>query len=442
MATELEGGDYGAFMERFELLPPQSQQTEKLPLHGLTFAIKDIFDVSGRVTGFGNPDWARTHGPAGATSPVVLAALAAGATGVGKTIMDEMGCSIDGENAHYGTPTNPCAPDRVPGGSSSGSAAAVAAKLVDFSLGTDTGGSVRVPAAYCGIFGLRPSHGLVSTENVVPMSQMFDTVGWFARDISTLSRVSNVLLPLPADNTIKQPTQFTIPKDCFEILGSLRDQTYQVLNASIAKRFGSDAVDNRNLGEFVSNNVPTIGKFISDFSKSESPSVPALSAISYVVGCLQRSEFKANHAEWVNTVKPNLGPGIRERVHGAITSEAGPMEEFHVLRTEFKAALDALVKDDGILVIPTVPGSPPKLRTEAAALENFRARAFSLLAIAGLSGFCQLSIPLGVRDGVPVSVSLVARHGADRFLLSVAEELYEALKEESKKAWSSSDSSS
>jgi len=154
-----------------------------------------------------------------------------------------------------------------------------------------------------------------------------------------------------------------------------------------------------------------------------------------------RSEFKANHAEWVNTVKPNLGPGIRERVHEAITSEDGPMEDFHALRTEFKSALSALVKDDGILAIPTVPGSPPKLRMEASALENFRARAFSLLSIAGLSGFCQLSIPLGVRDGVPVSVSLVARHGADWFLISVAQELYETLKEETKKAWSSSDSS-
>uniref|UniRef100_A0A804MT36 Amidase domain-containing protein n=1 Tax=Zea mays TaxID=4577 RepID=A0A804MT36_MAIZE len=311
------------------------------------------------------------------------------------------------------------------------------------SPGTDTGGSVRVPAAYCGIFGLRPSHGLVSTENVIPMSQMFDTVGWFARDLSMLSCVSNVLLPLAADNTIKQPTHVTIPKDCFEILGSLSDQTYQILNASVAKRFGNDAVDNRNLGEFVSANVPTVGKFISDFSRSEAPSVPALSVISYVMRCLQRSEFKANHGEWVKTVKPNLGPGIRERVHEAIASEDGPMEDFHVLKTEFKSALSALIKDDGILAIPTVPGSPPKLRMEAVALENFRARAFSLLSIAGLSGFCQLSIPLGVRHGVPVSVSLVACHGADRFLLSVAQELYGTLKQETKKAWSwsSSDSS-
>lgn len=178
-AVSVKGGEHGAFMEKFVLLPPPPthRQKQQPPLHGLTFAVKDIFDMSGHVTGFGNPDWARTHAPAAGTSPVVLATLAAGATSVGKTVMDEMAYSINGENAHYGTPTNPCAPDRVPGGSSSGSAVAVAANLVDFSLGTDTGGSVRVPAAYCGIFGLRPSHGLVSTENVIPMAQMFDTVG-------------------------------------------------------------------------------------------------------------------------------------------------------------------------------------------------------------------------------------------------------------------------
>ncbi|KAF0891543.1 hypothetical protein E2562_010539 [Oryza meyeriana var. granulata] len=433
------GGDpnYGAFMERFVLPPlPSSSSQQQLPLHGLTFAIKDIFDIAGRVTGFGNPDWARTHAPAAATSPVVLATLAAGATSLGTTVMDEMAYSINGENAHYGTPTNPRAPGRVPGGSSSGSAVAVAANLVDFSLGTDTGGSVRVPAAYCGIFGLRPSHGLVSAENVIPMAQMFDTVGWFARDLSTLSRVNKVLLPL-SDDAVKQPTQVTIPMDCFQILGSLDDRTYQILNTSVAKRFGQ-AIDNRNLGDFISDNVPSIGKFIADFSESELPSVPALSVISHVMRGLQRSQFKANHAEWVNTVKPNLGPGLRERIHEAIASgDNEPLEEFQAIRAEFKSALAALLKDHGILAIPTVPGPPPKVGMEAAPLENYRARAFSLLSIAGLSGFCQVSIPLGTRNGVPVSVSLLARHGADHFLLNVAEQLYETLLDEATRAWAS-----
>ncbi|KAM0904191.1 hypothetical protein ACQ4PT_018161 [Festuca glaucescens] len=431
---EANDDDHGAFMEKFLLLPPSPSST--LPLHGLTFAIKDIFDVAGHVTGFGTPDWARTHAPAAATAPAVLAALAAGATGVGKTVMDEMAYSINGENAHYGTPANPCAPGRVPGGSSSGSAVAVAANLADFALGTDTGGSVRVPAAYCGVFGLRPSHGSVSAEGVVPMAQMFDTVGWFARDLATLSRVADVMLP-PAPAAERRPSRVTVPADCFRILGSSLDgRTYEIVNASVAKTFGSDVVDNGDLGDFVSSNVPSIGKFI--VVGSSASRVPALSAISHVMRVLQRSEFKANHAGWINTVKPNLGLGIRERVQEAIASADDPtMEDLHTVRTEFRSALAALL-EDGILVIPTVPGAPPRLRMEAAALEDFRARAFSLLSIAGLSGFCQVSIPLGIRNGVPVSVSLLARHGADRFLVGVAQELYEALRVEAAATWGSS----
>ncbi|KAE8796664.1 amidase 1 [Hordeum vulgare] len=152
--------------------------------------------------------------------------------------MDKMAYSINGENAHYGTPNNPCAPGRVPGGC----AVAVAASLADFALGTNTGGSVRVPAAYCGIFGLRPSHGVVSAENIVPMAQMFDTVGWFARDLATLPRVSDVLLPPvstdTADAELRQPSRVIIPADCFRILGSSDDDhTYEILNACAAKVF-------------------------------------------------------------------------------------------------------------------------------------------------------------------------------------------------------------
>ncbi|XP_040379458.1 amidase 1-like isoform X1 [Oryza brachyantha] len=432
--------NYGAFMDSFVLRSPSpSSSSQLLPLHGLTFAIKDIFDIAGRVTGFGNPDWKRTHAPAAATSPVVLAALAAGATSLGTTVMDEMAYSINGENAHYGTPTNPCAPGRVPGGSSSGSAVAVAAKLVDFSLGTDTTGSVRVPAAYCGIFGIRTSHGLVSAENVIPMAQTFDTVGWFARDISTLSRVTKVLLPLP-DDTVNQPTKVTIPMDCFQILGSVDDSTYQIVNVSVAKRFGSHAIiDNMNLGDFVCDNVPSIGKFIVAFAESELPSVPALSAISHVMFGLLRPQFKANHAEWVNSAKPNLGPVLHERIHDTIASEDNePLEDFQAIMAEFKSALAALLKDHGILAIPTVPGPPPLAGMEASPdLENFQARALTLQSIASLSGSCQVSIPVGTRNGVPVSVSLVAQHGADHFLLSVAEQLYQTLLDEATKSWAS-----
>src|SRR4051794_4032314 len=158
------------FIERFELDPSQSGV-----LDGLRFAVKDIIDVRGHVTGGGNPTWRSTHPPAAAHAVCVDQILNAGALCVGKTISDELAFSLMGENEHYGTPLNPRAPDRVPGGSSSGSASAVAQGLVDFALGTDTGGSVRVPAANVGVWGLRPTHGRISLAGVIPFSPSFDT---------------------------------------------------------------------------------------------------------------------------------------------------------------------------------------------------------------------------------------------------------------------------
>src|SRR5882672_86345 len=181
------------------------------PLSGLTFAAKDLFDVAGHVTGGGNADYLATHGPATTTADAVQALIDAGATLVGKTHTDELAVGLLGRNAHYGTPTNPKAPDRVPGGSSSGSAAAVAGGLVDAALGTDTGGSVRVPACFCGLFGIRPSHDRISLAGVVGQAPSFDTVGWFARDGATLARLGDVLLQVPTGETL--PRRLLIAED-------------------------------------------------------------------------------------------------------------------------------------------------------------------------------------------------------------------------------------
>uniref|UniRef100_M8CL43 Uncharacterized protein n=1 Tax=Aegilops tauschii TaxID=37682 RepID=M8CL43_AEGTA len=246
-------------------------------------------------------------------------------------------------------------------------------------------------------------------------------VRWFARDLATLSCVTDVLMPPvradASDAELRRPSHVIIPADYLKILGSMEDRTYEILNASAAKVFGNDTVvNNGNIGDFVSSNVPSIGKFMTDLSAVEASSscVPSLSAISRVMRVLQwhvafLSEFKTNHAEWVNIVKPNLGPGIRERV------------------TEFKSALATLLKKDGILAIPTVHGATPKLGMDAALLEDFRARAFSLLSIAGMPGFCQASIPLGTCCGIPVP-----------FLVAIARELQEAFQDEAATAWSSS----
>ncbi|XP_007030866.2 PREDICTED: amidase 1 isoform X1 [Theobroma cacao] len=424
MAKSLE---FGAFMEKFTLQPSPSLQ--QLPLSGLTFAVKDIFDIEGYVTGFGNPDWARTHSAATTTAPAVMDLLKGGATCLGKTVMDEMAYCMYGVNKHYGTPTNPCAPDRVPGGSSSGSAVAVGAMLVDFSLGTDTGASVRVPASYCGILGFRPSLGAISTVGVVPMSQSFDTVGWFARDPVILNRVGRVLLHLPDVDPIK-PNQIIIAEDCFHLSSVPSDRTAQILVKSIRKLFGGQCVKHVILGDYVKDKVPSLQHFMDKENEDQEDNIPSLAALSSAMRLLQRYEFKNNHAEWVTKVNPDFGPGISERIWDAIKVTGENVDVCHSVRTELCAALTDLLGDHGILALPTTPGEPPKVQANPSTLDLFFSKPFSLLSIAGVSGFCQVSIPLGMYHNVPVAISLAAKHGSDAFLLNLVETLYDTLKEQ------------
>jgi amidase len=183
------------------------------PLHGLSFAAKDLFDVAGVPTGGGNHDWARANPIPTRHAWAVQTLLDAGATLVGKTITDEVSLGILGENAFDGTPLNSAAPDRVPGGSSSGSAAAVAARLCDTALGTDTGGSVRVPASFCGLYGIRPTHGRLNLAGMLPQAPSSDTTGWFARDAAAFARVSGALLGEAPATTL--PHTLLIAVDAF-----------------------------------------------------------------------------------------------------------------------------------------------------------------------------------------------------------------------------------
>lgn len=295
--------------------------------------------------------------------------------------------------------------------------------------GTDTGGSVRVPASFCGIFGFRPSHGVISTVGVIPMAQSFDTVGWFARDPVILNRVGRVLLQLPDVSSVR-PSQIIIPEDCFRLLSIPSDRVTQVLINSVEKLYGGHIVKHEILGGYVRENVPSLKHFMSQGSENNENIIPSLVALSTAMRLLQRHEFKNNHGEWVTTIKPDLGPGISERVWEAIRSTDENIDVCQSVKTELRAALTALLGDFGILAIPTVPGPPPKLQTETTTLEAFRVNAFSLLSIAGVSGFCQVSIPLGNYNNLPVAVSLLAKHGSDGFLLKLVETLYDTLKEQ------------
>lgn len=362
------------------------------PLAGLTLAVKDIYDIAGHVTGCGNPDWLATHGPAERTAPAVLTLLAAGASVVGKTITDELAFSLNGENFHYGTPLNSAAPDRIPGGSSSGSASAVAGGLADFALGSDTGGSVRGPASFCGIYGLRPSHGAISLDGIMPLAPSFDTVGWFARSAERLAQVGDVLLPPGSD---AEPRRVFRLEASFELmLPGARDAVEQAA-ARVTEALAVDpvplAVDPADLTQWL-------------------PSFQAL----------QWREIWQSHGAWVTQTKPRFGPGIGERF--ALTSQVtddqvGTAQAF---RDRVTAALHEALGDDSVVIAPTVPGIAMLKGQPQDEVVTFRNRALSQLCVAGLTRLPQVNLPLARVEGCPLGLSLIGPPGGDRMLLRLA----------------------
>ncbi|WP_119461781.1 amidase [Rhodospirillaceae bacterium SYSU D60014] len=384
----------GAFMQQVEAVLPGARTG---PLAGLRFAAKDIFDVARHVTGAGNPDWLATHAPAPATAPAVEALVAAGATMIGKTITDELAYSLNGENFHYGTPKNVNAPGRIPGGSSSGSAAAVAGGLVDFALGSDTGGSIRLPASLCGIFGLRPSHGRVPAARVVPLAPSFDVVGWFARDADLLARVGAVLLG--PDPTPARLTTLCVAEDAFALAEEpVRAALRPAVDAATTLLGPAKPVDVGGEGG-------------------------GLGAWMTVFRILQAREIWATHGDWIESAKPRFGPEIAARFAWAKSVAETPAGDEAARREAFTARLDGLLADGAVLCLPSAPSIAPLRDQPAEASQQFRDRTLSLTCIAGLARLPQVSLPAAQIEGCPVGFSLIARRGADRALLDLAREL-------------------
>jgi amidase len=363
------------------------------PLHGLSFAAKDVFDVAGSRTGFGHPAWLASHEPASETAAAVTRLLDAGADLVGRTISDELCYSLSGENSHYGTPTNPRNPDRLPGGSSSGSAVAVAGGLVDFAIGTDCGGSVRVPASYCGLFGMRPTHGSIPLAGVSRFAPRFDTVGWFARDAAMLKRVGDVLL---ADGA---PThgfrRMVLADDAFE-------RTDPAIRTAIAP--GLDAIERRTgAREHKVLSPEGLDRWLETFRIT------------------QAGEIWASLGAWIREHQPSFGKGVGERfaIASTITSDAALAARARA--DEIAALLAERFSEDDLICLPTTPTLAPLRGTASDAVEiDYRRRTMELLCTAGLGGLPQLTIPVGTVDGAPVGLSIMARRGKDRALLQLA----------------------
>jgi amidase len=361
------------------------------PLSGLRFAAKDLFDVAGFVTGCGNPDWAATHGPAHSDAWAVDALLGAGATLAGKTITDEISLGLLGINRFHGTPLNPRAPDRVPGGSSSGSASAVAGGLVDIALGTDSGGSVRIPASFCGLFGLRPTHGRIPNDGMMTQAPSFDTVGFFTGNAKTFGAVGAVLLGEPVVEVL--PDEIIVATDCF----AMADEP--------VRRALLPAVD--QLREV----VPVKEVLLTQRD---------LGAWSQHQRVLQKSEFHATFRDWIDQVNPRFSA----EVAGAFSDDGrigtDELAAAKAFRESASKRLDTLLDGRRMLCMPTSPILP--IRRDARLSEMRRAvhRIVDLTAIAGLTGLPQANLPMAASGSIPVGLSLIGWRGGDIRLLGAA----------------------
>jgi len=370
------------------------------PLAGLSFAVKDLFDVAGYPTSGGQPFVLAMSGIKTETAPTVQRLLDAGARFAGKTITDELAFSMNGQNAHFGSPVNGATPERISGGSSSGSASAVSNQLCDFAVGSDTGGSVRGPANHCGLVGLRPTHGRVSLKGALDLAPSLDTCGWFARDIATFARVADVLLgadpaSLPADRI-----RLLAPRDIWGLLAP------EVLAAQAGPRARVEAV----LGA----------------------ATPVDAVLESFETMYWSFRFQQGREAWhtdgalIDRFAPPLGPGVKERFAWAREVTAAQYDESAAFRARFKAHVAALLGRDGVLLIPTMPDVAPLVTADEAFLEDYRNQATRMLCIAGLTGFPQLSLPLGTRLGAPLGLSLLGPAGSDRSLVRLAERIMAA----------------
>ncbi len=374
--------DFGAFVPgpRTHLDPTGSG-----PLDGLTFVAKDLIDIAGSVTGGGNPDWHGQQTPAVTSAVVVQRLLQAGAAMVGKTVADELAFSLEGENEHYGTPINPRCPDRLPGGSSSGSAVAVAAGLADLGLGTDTGGSVRVPASFCGLYGFRPTHGRVSLEGVIPFAPTFDTVGLFARTPAHLLAGGAVLLQ--ARPVEKKPVRLLLAADAFALA---EPEAAALLRRAAALPGAAEEIEVY---------AGRAAEFLEAYT-----TLQGLDVMRSLGGFLESN--------------PRFGATIAPRFEGARALDPAVDPHWRAWRKEMAARMRALLPPGTLMMLPTTPGIAPLRLLRGDHAERFYQAALTLCSVAGLAGLPVATLPLATLEDCPLGLSVLAGPGEDEALLA------------------------
>lgn len=361
------------------------------PLSGLSFVVKDLFDVAGHRTSAGNPDWLAEQSPAVATAPVVMHLLDAGADLHGKTLTDDFACGMFGENLHYGTPLNSRCPDRVPGGSSSGSVSAVAGGAVDFAIGTDTGGSVRVPASFCGIYGMRPSHGAVHLNRCFPLCDYFDTGGWFTRSAALLEKVGNVILTPGGEE--ESLSQLVVAEDVLgwvdPLVASKFKKLFEQLGVTSKARFF-----NREGEHYLDTFWPLMSR-----------------------------QLWNTHRSWFESGERTLALGLADRLREASKISGEEFQKASEARAEIAAHFGRVLGGDTVMLMPTTPEPAPVKGGRLEDLNRFRGRCVSMVGGASLAGLPQISLPALEIDGAPMGLSLLGPRGSDRALLRLAQKI-------------------
>ena len=374
------------------------------PLAGRSFMVKDLLAIAGHKVSNGNPDWYAHAEPATETAPVIQRLLDSGATLTGITVCDEFFYSVLGTNAHYGTPINVTTPDHVTGGSSCGSAAAVAATMCDFALGSDTGGSIRVPASFCGLYGLRPTHGRIEMAGATPMAPSYDTIGFLARDAELFHAIGRVLLK--GDKLEAPIKRLIIAEDLFAQTETSIDAALWQLLAKVGRALpqperkiiaGDDMDDWRNAFRII-----------------------------------QGFEIQSTLLPFIKSHNPKLGPGIWERFEMAAAVTPAEAEVATSVRGDVAHRMRGIAQPGTVIIMPTTPTLPPKRDIpDGASSAEFRALTLASTCLAGHAGLPQISIPGAEAAGCPTGLSFIGWAGSDEALLDLAVRLEPALRKTS-----------
>lgn len=389
----LQDGHAGAFVKDGFGELPFEPHIKSNQLAGLTLSVKDVFNVQGLTTGAGNLVWRNGQPKSNTTASAVDAVLGAGAVWIGKTVTDELAFSLAGNNIHYGTPVNPMAPLRIPGGSSSGAAVGVAGGHSDIGLATDCGGSARLPGSYCGVWGIRPSHGLVGGVSGFPLAPGFDTVGWFTRTGDVMRRVLDVVAPQAPQ---ARELGWWASQDVFDVCDSGVQTAYRKL---VQQLEAHTSVTWHAAGTL------------------------ALQDWAVANRVLQGAEVWAQHGAWVQAHGHSLAPAIRERFEVISKLQTPQVLAAEAVREGARTTLADLIDRHGILVLPTVPGIAPLLTSSDEVFTATRERCHLLLAPSALARLPQVTLPWITLDGAPVGLSVLGPRGGDKSVVAAARRL-------------------